>query len=181
MLTAAGAAGKGFFKLVKANLGYDPHNAMSVAIPIHENTHVEWKDRAEYFEQIRARIATMPEVEAAGISTNATPPANGWRQNIEGLASRTAETPEAPGKFVSPEYFTLLKIPMAQGRIWDHTETMRGAALAVINQTMAKQLWPTGDAIGHQFKLPVLKDSPPYQRIASESTGYFQIIGIAAD
>src|SRR5205823_3103829 len=50
MLTAAGAAGKGFVKLVKTDLGYDPHNAMSVPIPIHENTHVEWKDRAEYFE-----------------------------------------------------------------------------------------------------------------------------------
>ena len=81
MLTAAAAAGKGFLRMVKADLGYDPHNAMSVPIPVHENTHVSWKDRAEYFEQIRARIAAMPDVEAAGISTNATPPSNGWRQN----------------------------------------------------------------------------------------------------
>src|SRR2546430_10673876 len=42
MLSAAGAAGKGFVKLVRADLGYDPRNAMSVPIPIHENTHVEW-------------------------------------------------------------------------------------------------------------------------------------------
>jgi len=75
----------------------------------------------------------------------------------------------------------LLDISLVQGRIWDHTETMRGAALAVINQTMAKQFWPNGDAIGHQFKMPVLKDSPPYQRIAADSTGSFQITGIAAD
>ena len=60
MLTAAGAAGKGFLKLMNADLGYDPHNAMSVPIPVHENTHVTWKDRSEYFEQIRARIAAMP-------------------------------------------------------------------------------------------------------------------------
>ena len=181
LLTAAGAAAKGFLRLVKTDLGYDPRNAMSVPVPIHENTHVAWKDRAEYFEQIRARIAAMPEVVTAGISTNATPPSNGWRQNIEILGSTVAEKPEVRVNFVSPEYFTLLKIPMAQGRIWDHTETMRGAALAVINQTMAKQFWPNGDAIGHQFKIPVLKDSPPYQRIAADSTGWFQIIGIAAD
>ena len=181
LLTAAGAAGKGFLRLVNTDLGYDPRNAMSVPIPIHENTHVAWKDRAEYFEQIRARIAAMPQVVAAGISTNATPPSNGWRQNIEILGSTVAEKPEVRVNFVSPEYFTLLKIPMAQGRIWDHTETMRGAALAVINQTMAKQFWPNGDAIGHQFKMPALKDSPPYQRAAADATGWFQIIGIAAD
>ena len=54
MLTAASAAGKGFLKLVKADLGYDPHFAMSVPIPIHENTHNSWKERSEYFDQLRA-------------------------------------------------------------------------------------------------------------------------------
>ena len=181
MLTAAGAAGKGFLKLVKTDLGYDPHNAMSVPIPIHENTHVEWKDRAEYFGQIRARIAAMPQVVAAGISTNATPPSNGWRQNVEVLGSTSAENPEVRVNFVSPEYFSLLKIPLTQGRIWDHTENMRGAALMVINQTMARQLWPNGDAIGHQVKIPSLKDQPPYQRAAPGADGWFQIIGVAAD
>ena len=181
MLTAAAAAGKGFLRLVNTDLGYDPHNAMSVPIPVHENTHVAWKDRAEFFEQIRARIAAMPEVVAAGISTNATPPSNGWQQNIEILGSTATEKPEVRVNFVSPEYFPLLRIPLAQGRLWDHTENIRGAALAVINQTMAKQFWPNGDAVGHQFKLPVLKDSPPYQRVAAEATGAFQIIGVAAD
>lgn len=181
MLTAAGAAGKGFLKLVHTDLGYDPHNAMSVPIPIHENTHVEWKDRAEYFEQIRARIAAMPQVVAAGISTNATPPSNGWRQNVEILGSTAAEKPEVHVNFVSPEYFPLLRIPLAQGRIWDHAENMRGAALMVINQTMARQFWPKGDAIGHQVKIPSLKDQPPYQRAAVGADGWFQIIGIVAD
>lgn len=181
MLTAAGAAGKGFLKVVHTDLGYDPHNAMSVPIPIHENTHVEWKDRAEYFEQIRARIAAMPQVVAAGISTNATPPSNGWRQNVEILGSTAAEKPEVHVNFVSPEYFPLLRIPLAQGRIWDHAENMRGAALMVMNQTMARQFWPNGDAIGHQVKIPSLKDQPPYQRAAVGADGWFQIIGIVAD
>ena len=181
MLTAAGAAGKGFLRLVHADLGYDPRNAMSVPIPVHENTHVEWKDRAEYFEQIRARIAAMPQIVAAGISTNATPPENGWRQNIEIMGRADSEKPEVRVNFVSPEYFPLLRIPLAQGRLWDHTETMRGALLAVINQTMARQFWPNGDAIGHQVKIPVLKDQPPYQRAVAGADGWMQIIGIVAD
>jgi predicted permease len=180
LLTAAGAAGKGFLRLLNTELGYDPHNAMSVPIPIHENTHVDWKDRAEYFEQIRTRIAAMPQVVAAGISTNATPPSNGWPQTIE-IMGVAQKPPDVRVNFVSPEYFPLLRIPLAQGRIWDHTETMRGAPLAVINQTMARQYWPNGDAISHEILIPSLKDQPPYQRAAAGSDGWFQIIGIVAD
>jgi predicted permease len=181
MLTAAGAAGKGFLRLVHADLGYDPHNAMSVPIPVHENTHVTWKDRAEYFEQLRAKIAAMPQVLAAGISTNATPPSSGWRQSVEIMGSTAAEKPEVRVNFVSPEYFPLLKIPLAQGRLWDHAENMRGAQLAVINQTMAHQYWPNGDAIGHQIRISSLKDQPPYQRAVPGSDGWLQIIGVVAD
>jgi len=181
MLTAAGAAGKGFLRLVHTDLGYDPHNTMSVPIPVHENTHVTWKDRSEYFEQIRARIAAMPEVVAAGISTNATPPSSGWPQPIEIMATTASEKPEVRVNFVSPEYFQLLRIPLAQGRLWDHVETMRGGSLAVINQTMARQIWPNGDAIGHQIRIPSLKDQPPYQRAVPGSDSWLQIIGIVAD
>ena len=181
MLTAAGAAGKGFLHLVRADLGYDPKNVVSVPIPVHDNTHAEWKSRAEYFEQLRARIGAMPQVVEAGISTNATPPHSGWPQTMEILGSTSAEKSQARVEFVDSEYFSLLRIPLAQGRLWDHTEIMRGATLAVINQTMAKQLWPNGDAIGHQLKMAALKDQPPYQRAAAGSDGWMQIIGIAAD
>src|SRR5438105_967324 len=181
MLTAAAAAGKGFLRLVNTDLGYDPHNAMSVPIPVHENTHVSWKDRAEYFEQIRSRIAAMPDVVAAGISTNATPPSNGWRQRIEIMDSSTAEKPEVRVNFISPEYFPLLRIPLAQGRIWDDAENMRGGMLAVINQNMARQYWPNGDAIGRQIRIPALKDQPPYTRAVAGCDGWLQIIGIVAD
>ena len=181
MLTAAGAAGKGFLRLVKADLGYDPQNTMSVPIPVHQNTHVEWKDRGQYFEEIRARIAAMPQVVAAGISTNATPPASGWGQPVEIFGSATGEKPDARLEFVDDGYFGVLHIPLAHGRLWDHTEIMRGAPLAVINQTMARQLWPNDDAIGHQIKIAALKDQPPYTRTAVGSDSWMQIIGIVAD
>jgi predicted permease len=181
MLTAAGAASKGFLRLVNTNLGYDPHQTMSVPIPIHENTYKSWKERSEYFEQIRTRIAAMPQVMAAGISTNATPPANGSDNRIEIMGTSVAEKPVVRVNFVSPEYFPVLRIPLSQGRVWDGAETRRGAQLAVINQTMARQYWPKGDAIGHEFRIPGLKDEPPYQPAAAGSEGWLQIVGVVAD
>ena len=180
LLTVASAAGKGFIKLVKADLGYDPSHTMSVPIPIHDNTHVSWEDRSQYFEQLRAKIAAMPEVVAAGISTNATPPSNGWDIRIE-IMGKTGEKPETKVNFISPEYFPLLHISLAQGRVWDRAETMRGAQLAVINQTMARQYWPNGNAIGQQLRIPELKTEPPYSPGAPGSEGWLQIVGIVAD
>lgn len=181
MLTIAGAAGKGFLKLVNADLGYDPHYTLSLPIPVHENTYPSWKERSEYFERIRAKIAAMPQVVSAGISTNATPPLNGWDNRIEIAGKAEAEKPNVRVNFISPEYFSVLHIPLLQGRMWDRAETMRGATLAVVNQTMARQYWPNGDAIGRQIRIPGLKDEPPYSPAAEGSNGWLQIVGVVAD
>src|SRR5207247_4401325 len=52
---------------------------------------------------------------------------------------------------------------------------------AVINQTMARQYWPNGDAIGRQFRIVGLKNEPPYSPAAVGSEGLAQIVGIVAD
>ena len=153
MLTAAAAAGRGFLRLLNMDLGYDPHRTMSVPIPIHDGTYGGWKARSEYFEQIRARIAAMPQVVAAGISTNATPPPNGNANKVELMWASQAEQPVVRVNYISPEYFPVLRIRLSQGRPWEHAETVRGAQVAVINQTMARQFWPKGDAIGRQFRI----------------------------
>jgi putative ABC transport system permease protein len=181
MLSAAGAAGKGFLGLIRTKLGYDPKQTMSLPIPVHENTYATWKERSEYFEQIRSAIAGMPRVISAGISTNATPPSNGNDTRIDIMIRNDLEKPVVRLNFISPEYFPVLKIPTVQGRVWDRAETMRGASLAVINQTMARQFWPKGDAIGQQIRIPDLKDQPPYSPAAGGSDGWLRIVGVVAD
>jgi predicted permease len=140
-----------------------------------------WEARAQFFEQLRARIAAMPEVVSAGISTNATPPSNGWNTNFEILGKPVPQERELRTNFVSPEYFTVLHIPLLQGRLFDHAETMRGARLALVNQTMAHQYWPLGEAIGQQIRVPKLKGEPPYSPAASDSDAWLQIVGVVAD
>jgi len=181
MLTAAGAAGKGFLRLASADLGYDPQNTMSLPIPVHAGTYQTWKERSEHFERLRSAVAAMPQVVSAGISTNATPPSNGGDTPFEILDSSALEKPVARVNFVSSEYFPLLRIPIAQGRLWNRDEIARGAALAVINKTMATQYWPKGDAIGRQIKVANLKSEPPYSPGAAGSDGWIQIVGVVAD
>ena len=181
LLTSAGAAMNGFTRLIRTNLGYDPHNTMSVGIPVHQNSHVSWEDRTAYFEQLLARIAAIPEVVASGISSNATPPSNGRNMSFEIFGRATVDTEQARVNFVSPEYFPVLKIPLLQGRLWEQPEIVRGARLAVVNQTMARQYWPGGDPIGKQIRLPDLKAEPPYIQATKDSNSWMQIIGVVGD
>jgi putative ABC transport system permease protein len=177
----AGAAGKGFMRLVNADLGYDPQNTMSLPIPVHDGTYKTWQERAEYFERLRAAVAAMPNVEAAGISTNATPPANGNDATFEILAGDPQAKPAARLNYVSSEYFPLLRIPLKTGRLWSNDEIARGAPLAVINQTMARQYFPKGDAIGRRFRVNNMKDEPPYSPASSGVADWIEIVGIVAD
>ena len=155
LLTGAGEAIAAFRHLMHTELGYDPSHTISVGIPVHENMHMQWEDRCQYFEQIRAALADLPGVVGAGISTNATPPSNGWDTRFEIFGQSANQEQQARTNFVNPDYFTVLRIPMAQGRMWTRSEMMRGARPALINQTMAHQYWPNGDAIGQQ-----IRDSP---------------------
>jgi predicted permease len=181
LLTGAGEAIAAFRNLMHTDLGYDPYHTMSVGIPVHDNTHIQWEDRAQYFEQIRTRIAAIPDVVGAGISTNATPPSNGMDARFEIFGQSALQEQQARTNFVSPEYFTVLHIPLVAGRFWTHAETMRGARLALVNQTLAQQYWPKGGAIGQQIRIPQLKAQPPYVTTAPDSDGWLQIIGVVAD
>jgi putative ABC transport system permease protein len=181
MLAGAGAAIEGFLRLMHTPLGYDPHNIMSVGIPIHDGTYKTWAERAPYFEQLHDRAAEVPGVTMAAISSNATPPSNGFNTKFEIVGKPASEDQSLRVNLVSPEYFPALKIPLLQGRIWDKAENHRGASLLVINQTLARRYFPGGDAVGHTLKLPEVTERPPYLLTAPGSNGSFLIIGIIAD
>ena len=121
----------------------------------------------------------MPEVVSAGISTNATPSLNGWDLFFEIFGRPAGQQQQMRANFVSPEYFSVLRI-LLQGRLRDHPEIVRGARLAVINQTMARQYWPHGDALGKLLRLPDLKGEPPFSQPAPDSNSWLQIIGVVA-
>jgi len=181
LLASAGAAIQGFIKLNRSHLGYNPHNVMSVGIPVHDNTYTTWESRAQYFTQLMQKVAAMPEVKLAGLSTNATPPSNGSTNKFELLGKPALEDQLARLNFISHEYFPVLQIPLMQGRLWDDAESKRGARVAVINETLAKMYFPAGDAVGHQIRMPNLKADPPITQAIPESSDWLEIVGVVGD
>jgi predicted permease len=105
LLAGAGSAMQSFLRLMHTPLGYDPHHVMSVGIPLHENSYTSWAARGVYFEQLRAKVAETPGVTMTAISSNATPPRNGWYSRFEILGKQAAEQQMGSINLVSPAYF----------------------------------------------------------------------------
>lgn len=180
MLAGAGATMRGFLRLLETPLGYDPHNVMSVGIPVHDGAYPTWAARSNYFEQLLRRAQNVPGVTTAAISTNATPPSNGWNTAIEIMGKPPKDDQKIRVNFVSQGYFPILRIPLAQGRIWDETENNHAARVAVINQTMARRYFPDG-AIGHSLRVPAMKNEPPFVLTAAGDGPWLQIVGVITD
>jgi len=182
LLAGAGSAMEGFARLMHTPLGYDPHNIVSVGVPLHKNAFPTWAARAAYFEQLCASVAETPGVTMAAISSNATPPRNGSNLRFELLGKPSTDQQMGSINLVDPSYFPALRIPLLQGRLWSDTESQNAAHVAVINQTLARSYFPNGDAVGHSVKLPDIESRPPEVLSAPGiADAWLTIVGIVAD
>ncbi len=86
-------------------LGYDPHHVMTVGIPVHDGTYKTWAERNAYFDQLHKKVAAVPGVTLTAISSNATPPNNGWRTGVEVLGQAPRDDQKAGVNFADPGLF----------------------------------------------------------------------------
>ncbi len=172
---------EGLARLMHTQLGYDPHNTIDVDIPLHNNTYTRWQERAAYFERLRQAIATVPEVTSAGISSHAVPPASGLEERFEILGKPAEEAQQSRVNFASSNYFSVLRTALLQGRVWNQAEDIHGTRLAVVNEAMAREYWPHGNAVGQAIRMPELKGRPPFVLAAPHSDEWFQIVGVVED
>lgn len=184
LMGAAGFAISGFMKMTHRDFGYDPAHLMSVPLPFHRHSLLTREHRVEYIETLRRKIATVPGVTQVAISADATPPDSGESRPFEILGTPFAQKQFMRAEFTDNEYFSALRIPLLEGRLWDETEDTRGAAVCIINRTLAREYFPNGNAIGSQIRLPDLEITAvnPGELVGvPDTTGWLQVIGVVAD
>jgi predicted permease len=69
--------------------------------------------------------------------------------SIEGRAKSSFP---ASFRAVSPDYFRTMRIPLRKGRWFDDRDTASSQAVVVINETMARQIWPNEEPLGKRIK-----------------------------
>jgi hypothetical protein len=128
-------------------------------------------------------MAGMPQVESIALATyGGIPPQSGERSVVD-VPGRDVPGDEAPIlQRISASYFATMRIPLTRGRVWSDSESAGTPHVAVVNQTMARRLWPDGSAIGQRIRMPeYIKSSSPFRLPAPGSDGWFEIIGVVGD
>jgi len=183
LLAGTGATVRGLIGLYQTSLGYDPSNVIIASINLPENSHTEWADRATFYERLRNQMADVPDIESVALATNSgIPPQSGQRSVVE-VPGQDMTGGGAPIlQRISAHYFATMNIPLIRGRVWSDSESAGTPHVAVVNQTMARELWPDESAIGRRVRMPEYIRSTSYFRLpAPRSDGWFEIIGVVGD
>jgi hypothetical protein len=56
----------------------------------------------------------------------------------------------------SPDYFSVLRIPLVAGRVYSYAGKANAARVTVISRSMAGRYWPGGDELGQQIRSAAL-------------------------
>jgi predicted permease len=187
LMATAGSAIHGFLQLMHMPLGYDPANILQLGITLHVQDPGEWsriqlrEARIAYIEQIRDKIASVPGLSTVAVSVDATPPYAGDRSSFNIDGTRDPEQPQARVMLVGQGYFSALRIPVLQGRVWNLEEDTRGDFLAVVNNAFVTRYLSSPDVLGQQLRIPGLTSRNRFQTTSAQGTAWRQIIGVVGD
>jgi predicted permease len=175
VLSLSALLGRTFVALQHVKLGFDPSHVMSAELVLPELRYTDASHQTRVFRDVMQQLAATPGIEAAG-SVVGLPlgPGGGIGQGIivEGAP------PVAPGtetsvsvRPVAGDYFGTLRIPIVGGRAFADADDERSIPVAIVNEALAHELWPTASPVGHRIKRPG----------ASGDAVWMTIVGIAGD
>jgi len=181
MLAGAGAAVRNFVQAYAAQLGFDSHNVLTFRVNVPEKTSTTWQERVNYYNALIEKIKATPGVTAAAISGVGVPPDNNWVQPVQIVGGSLDRSRTSGFNLVGSDYFSVLRIPLLQGRILTTEEILRGAHVAVISKTFAQRYFPGSDPIGKQIIPVELSQVPRTLLFAPGMDQPFQVVGVVGD
>jgi predicted permease len=170
LLTVAGLFTRSLQRAQRMDLGFNPARVLNVTMDPHEAGYNEAQGR-EFYKNLLLRVRALPGVRSASLAFSF--PTGQFTDYdtvyVEGHLPRPGEAPPTIAvNPVSPGYFATMEIPILSGRAFLDSDAATAPRVAVINQTMAHELWPDEDALGRRFR-------------TSESGPLVEVVGIARD
>jgi predicted permease len=148
LLVGAGLLIRSFVKVLDVDLGFRPERVASLRVDPDQN----FKSQAEanaYFDEVLRRAKSVPGVVSAGL-TDALPLGRNrsWGVEVKGQTFPKGKNPVAFVRVVSDGYIGTMGIPIRAGRDLTQRDGASDDPVILINETMARTLFPAGDAIG---------------------------------
>jgi putative ABC transport system permease protein len=153
LLVGSGLMIRTLSRLMETDLGFEVQNVTTVKLEVPRSSYPEMDQRRGFFTALLERARGLPGVQSVALmwglpftgETDSSPFGIPGRPEVEGGPERHAEA-----RFVSPELFATLGVPLLSGR--DFTPQDRGDAprVVIIDRTFAEQFFPGEDAVGKQ-------------------------------
>jgi putative ABC transport system permease protein len=168
----AGLLTKSFLLLSQVEPGFQPENVLTFEISLSPLKYRDAREASTFHLNAIRQIEALPGVlSAGGVSTLPL----GGRDNraaftVEGEADPDVRETAVHYRLVSPGYFRAMGIPLLRGRTLSETDDASAPLVLVINQTMARLLWPDSDPIGRRINFGGPDDGD-----------WYRVVGVVGD
>ena len=165
LLVGAGLLLRSFLRVLDVDLGFQPSQAAAVSVDYDDGGKVE--KRGEIWREVIQRVQAIPGVETAGISDNLPMSRNrSWGIAPKGKDLKREEFEGTFVYIVSPGYLRAIGMHLVAGRDISWADGPKSENVVIINEMVAKRLWPGEDPVG---------------RMATVAGKDARVIGVVAD
>jgi predicted permease len=160
--------------LLRLDPGFRADHVLAMRTPIQTQKYDTRAKRSAFYDQILDKVETVPGVLAAGYTTwiPLTNPGGATGITIEGRPEPApGQLPIPNARVISRGYTSALRMKLIAGRLFDEHDGADTQLVALINESMARKLWPSENPLGRRFKRGTYKEDVPW----------ITIVGIVGD
>jgi predicted permease len=151
LLVGAGLLIRSFLRVLDVHLGFQPERAAALRIDP-SSQYSNQSQRNSYFDEALRRARAVTGIEAAGL-TDVLPLGRNrsWGAAARGQVYPRGQYPTAFVRLVSDGYLQAMGIPIHAGRDFTEQDTPSSKAVIIVNETLARTLWPGQDPLGQMM------------------------------
>jgi predicted permease len=171
LLFGAGLLVRSFQNVRAKDLGFIPENLLIANLRIPQSKSNQ--AAVVFYTELNRRLEALPGVEAVGLIGDVFAGGAPRRITTDGGVTTGALTDlnEVRSDEITPSWFRAVGAPLLRGRLFDEGDRSGTIPVAIINETMARRLWPGEDPVGRRFKF-----GPPESR-----QPWLTVVGLARD
>jgi putative ABC transport system permease protein len=164
LLVGAGLLVRSLWLVESVDLGFRPERVLSVSLapPAFMTT----ATRTDFYERVIGQIGSLPGVESTGVTSELF--ISGVSTGVvtaEGNARAISQRLRFRSDEVSAGLFKAIGVPLLGGRFFSVEDRPDSPRVVIINETMARRLWPGGDVVGKRFKLGAANSDRPWSTV----------------
>lgn len=153
LLVAAGLLLRTFAHLRALDPGFDGRGVVTASVSLDDERYRTADRMVQMFDRTMARLLETPGVEAAGVSLGLP------YQRLLNLGFRGVDGPSSTGgsmtsaAYVTPHYFTAMRIPLRDGRRLTDGDTVSAPAVVLVNESFARTYFDGEQAVGRSIRI----------------------------